>query len=179
METYIALLRGINVGGQTLPMKDLALMFEKCGCDDVKTYIQSGNVVFRASPADAQQLEKRIGAAIKKSRGFEPRMMVLTLKSLERAAAGNPYPQAEENPKSLHLLFLAEPVPGSALDAFKKVTTPSEQFTLKGKVLYFYTPEGFGTSKAAGKLDRFLGCCTGRNWRTVNKLIELAREIKS
>jgi uncharacterized protein (DUF1697 family) len=178
METYIALLRGINVGGQTLSMKELAPLCEKLGCASVQTYIQSGNVVFRAKPAELKDFERRLGAAIKKSRGFEPQTMVLKLKELERAAAGNPYPQANENHKSLHLMFLASAAPKADLDSLKKLLTPTEQFELRGKVFYFYAPDGIARSKAAVKIEKCLGVAgTGRNWRTVNKLIEMARAL--
>jgi uncharacterized protein (DUF1697 family) len=178
METYIALLRGINVGGQLLLMKELAPLFEKLGCASVKTYIQSGNVVFRASPANVKTLEKRLGAAIQKLRGFEPRTMVLQLKELERAATGNPYPQADEKPQSLHIIFLADVAKQADLAALRKLMKPNEQCELRGKVFYFYAPDGIGDSKAAAKIDKCLGVTgTGRNWRTVNKLIEMARAL--
>src|SRR5262245_5088414 len=109
MNTCIALLRGINVGGyHKLPMKDLKALIEKIGCTDVRTYIQSGNVVFRSSASDVAPLCQRLTAAISKSHGFEPRVLVLTRAELERAAAGNPFPQAHEHPQSLHLFFLEE-----------------------------------------------------------------------
>ena len=178
METHIALLRGINVGGQTLSMKELAPLCEKLGCASVRTYIQSGNVVFRAKAADLKDFERRLGAAIKKSRGFEPQIMVLKLKELERAAAANPFPQADENHKALHLMFLAGAAPQADLDSLQKLLTPTEQFELKGKVFYFYAPDGIARSKAAAKIEKYLGVPgTGRNWRTVNKLIEMAKTL--
>ena len=109
MTTYIALFRGINVGGRhLLPMKALKLVLEKNGCVDVQTYIQSGNAIFRSSMSDAARVAKRLTAAVSKSHGFEPRVLVLTRGELESAAARNPFPEASENPKSLHLFFLAE-----------------------------------------------------------------------
>ena len=110
MTTCIALIRGINVGGKhKLPMKDLKALIEKNGCKDVQTYIQSGNVIFRSAVTDMPTLCGRITAGVSKSHGFEPRVLILTRAELERAAAGNPFPQAHENPKSLHLFFLSEP----------------------------------------------------------------------
>jgi uncharacterized protein (DUF1697 family) len=104
---------------------------------------------------------------------------VLKLKELERAASGNPYPQADEKPQSLHLIFLAEVAAKADLAALKKLMTPNEQCELIGKVFYFYAPDGIGISKAAGKIEKCLGVSgTGRNWRTVNKLIEMARALK-
>src|SRR5262245_6606627 len=110
MKTYIALFRGINVGGYNmLPMKQLKLLLERNDCVDVRTYIQSGNVIFRCASSDTGRLAKRLAAAIAKSHGFEPRVLVLKLAELEEAAARNPFPEADENPKTLHLFFLTEP----------------------------------------------------------------------
>ena len=92
VKVYIALLRGINVGGShMLPMKDLKLLFEQNGCIDVQTYIQSGNVIFRSAISDTGRLAKQVTSAVSKGRGFEPRVLVLTRSELERAAANNPF----------------------------------------------------------------------------------------
>lgn len=109
MKTYIALFRGINVGGShMLPMKALKLLLEKNGCVDVQTYIQSGNAIFRCSMPDAGDFAKQVAASVASSHGFEPRVLLLTRGELERAAMSNPFPEAEDNPRSMHLFFLAE-----------------------------------------------------------------------
>ena len=118
MNVYIALLRGINVGGSNrLPMKDLTQLFERCGCAEVQTYIQSGNVVFRSTDANAGQLANRVTAAIAKARGFAPRLLVLSRTELERAAAGNPFPEADGDPQRVHLFFLVEAARAANLNA--------------------------------------------------------------
>src|SRR5690349_24957325 len=102
--TWIAFFRGINVGGNNpLPMKTLPALFEACGCADAKTYIQSGNVVFRSSVTSAAKLEEAIAKAVHAKHGHQPRVMILSAKELARAVKRNPYPQAEKEPKSLHL----------------------------------------------------------------------------
>ena len=105
MKTYVALFRGINVGGShPLPMKALRLTLEKSGCSDVRTYIQSGNAVFRSSVADAARVAEQLTAAVSKSHGFEPRVLVLTRGELESAALANPFPEAgdeSDEPSSL------------------------------------------------------------------------------
>src|SRR5262245_61494907 len=109
MKRYVALLRGINVGGnRMLPMKELKAVLEKAGCMDVQTYIQSGNVVLSSTVADAARLAKRLATAIGATHGFEPRVLVLSGGDLQNAVDGNPFPEAIRNPKSLHLFFLAE-----------------------------------------------------------------------
>jgi uncharacterized protein (DUF1697 family) len=176
MTTYIALFRGINVVGRHMvPMKELKRLFERNACVDVQTYIQSGNVILR-SPADAAGLAKRLTAAVSKSHGFEPRVLLLTRDEIERAATGNPFPEGVENPKSLHLFFLAETPKKPDWKTFEAIKTRSERFELKGRILYLYTPDGFGTSKLAGRVERLLGVeATARNWRTVTTLLEMAK----
>lgn len=175
MKTYIALFRGINVGGShLLPMKELKLVLERNGCVDVQTYIQSGNVIFRTAMADAARLAKQLTAAVARSHGFEPRVLVLTPSELESAAAGNPFPEADANPKSLHLFFLAGRPKKPDLTSFEALKTKTERFALKGKIFYLHTPDGFGKSKLAARTERLLGVeATARNWRTVTTLLEM------
>jgi uncharacterized protein (DUF1697 family) len=174
MKTYIALLRGINVGGaRMLPMRELTLLLEKNGCIDVQTYIQSGNVIFR-SALNADRVAKQVTAAVSKSHGFEPRVFVLTPGELENAAAGNPFPEAGENPKSVHVFFLAERPKQADLKSLEALKAGSERFLLKGNVLYLHAPDGVGTSKLAAQAERLLGVdATARNWRTVTTLLAM------
>jgi uncharacterized protein (DUF1697 family) len=174
--TYIALLRGINVGGShRLPMHGLKLLLEKNACLDVQTYIQSGNVVFRCAMSDAAGLARQLRDAVSSSHGFEPQVIVLTLGELEDAIAGNPFGDAEDNPKSLHLFFLTAVPKKPDLKTLQALQTKTERFALKGKILYLHTPDGFGTSKLAARAERLLGVdATARNWRTVTTLLEMA-----
>ena len=176
MQAYIALFRGINVGGShLLPMKELKLVLEKNGCVDVQTYIQSGNAIFRCAMFDAAHLARRLGAAVSRSHGFEPRVVVLSRGELERAAADNPFPEAGEDPGSVHLFFLAEIPKKPDLKSLVALKAKTERFELKGRILYLHTPDGFGRSKLAQRAERLLGVeATARNWRTVTTLLEMA-----
>jgi uncharacterized protein (DUF1697 family) len=176
MKTYIALFRGINVGGShPLPMKALKLLLEKHGCADVQTYIQSGNAVFRSDRSDPSRLARQLAAAVSLGHGFEPRVLLLTRRELEDAAAGNPYTEAADNPSSVHLFFLAERPKKPDLASLEALRTKSERFALKDKVLYLHAPEGLGRSKLAARVERLLGVeATARNWRTVTTLLDLA-----
>ena len=176
MATWIALLRGVGGGIRPLPMRELVKALEGIGLKDVRTYIQSGNVIF-SSAKSAARLAGEIESCIEKKFGFHSRTFVLSVDELRRAAAGNPFPKADDEPKTLHLFFLAQPAKAAQLDAMNELKSKSEQFELTSKVLYFYAPEGFGISKLAVKVDRLLGVnTTARNWRTVGKLLELAKE---
>ena len=159
-----------------LPMKALKLLFEKNGCVDVQTYIQSGNVVFRSEISNPERLAKLVTSAVLKGRGFEPRVLVLARRELERAAANNPFPEADGNPASVHLFFLCEVASKVDLMSMEALKTKTERFVLKGKVLYLHTPDGFGRSKLAARAERLLGVdATARNWRTVTTLLDMAK----
>jgi uncharacterized protein (DUF1697 family) len=176
MATWIALLRGVGGGIRPLPMRDLATALEGIGLKDVRTYIQSGNVVF-SSAKSAARLAGEIERCIEKKFGFHSKTFVLSVVELQRAAKGNPFPQADEKPQSLHLFFLAEHAKTPQLDAMNELKAKSEDFVLADKVFYFYAPQGFGTSKLGAKAGRLLGVdTTARNWRTVGKLLEIAKE---
>jgi uncharacterized protein (DUF1697 family) len=176
MPTWIGLLRAVGGGIRPLPMKDLVAALEGIGLKNVRTYIQTGNFVFTSGKSSAPALAKQIGACIREKLGFESTAFVLSVADLERAVAANPFPQADANPKSLHLFFLAQPAKAAQLDAMNALKAPSEQFELAKQVLYFYAPKGFGMSKLGRRAERLLGVeATARNWRTVGKLLELAK----
>src|SRR5687767_7528721 len=148
MQTYIALIRGINVGGTArLPMTELTPLLETLGCAGVRTYIQSGNAVFHHSTKDASGLATKLTAAIAKTHGFTPRVLVLTDHELARAAAANPYKEASKDPKSVHLFFLAARPEKADMKGLEALKTKTERFALKGSVFYLHTPDGFGRSK--------------------------------
>ncbi len=174
MKTIIALFRSVNVGGNSkLPMKELVTVLEGLGLQEVKTYIQSGNAVFQSG--STKQLAAEIGTAIRKSHGFEPKVLLLDAAALERAIKANPYPEAEHEPRTLHLNFLASPPSKPDLAGLDRLKTESERYQLEGNVCYLHAPDGIGRSKLAAGMERLLGVpMTSRNWNTVCKLRELA-----
>lgn len=179
MKTYIALFRGINVGGRnSLPMKELVALLENLGLQNVRTYIQSGNVVFRSSDDNAAELSSTIRAAINERHGFEPHLLLLGLDELEKAMESNPFPEAEAEPRTLHLGFLTAAPASPDLEALEGLRKESERFHLDGNVFYLHAPDGVGRSKLAANVERLLGVAmTDRNWRTVTKIMAMAREV--
>ena len=179
MKTYIALFRGINIGGKhILPMKELAVLLEKLGLVNVKTYIQSGNVVFQSKTLNTSTLADKISAVINKKYGFAPHVFVLQLRDIKRAVVSNPFPEAESAPKSLHVYFLAATPKKGVLEDLESIKRDSESICLKGKNLYLHAPEGVGKSKLAMSAEKKLGVpVTARNWRTVCKLLEMAEQL--
>jgi uncharacterized protein (DUF1697 family) len=176
MNTYIALFRGINVGGKnSLPMKELVALLGNMGAKSVRTYIQSGNAVFQSAEKNPSQLPKTLAAEIKKRHGFEPYILILEVEAIKRAIAENPFPEAEADPNSLHLGFLASRPKSPNLEKLSNLKKESERFHLSDGVFYLHAPEGVGRSKLAASSEKLLGVpMTDRNWRTVCKVMEMA-----
>ena len=178
MKTYIALFRGINVGGHNvLPMKDLVALLENIGAQNVMTYVQSGNAVFQSEETSAPILSNTISATIKEDHGFEPQVLLLELEEMQKAVGSNPFPEAESKPKTLHLHFLASVPKDPDFDALESIKTDRERFVLKDSVFYLHAPDGIGRSKLAANAEKILGVSmTARNWRTVCKIMAMAKQ---
>jgi uncharacterized protein (DUF1697 family) len=176
MTIWIALLRGINVGGKNLlPMQDLRAVLEEIGLTQVRTYIQSGNCVFGSEQTDPRALEQAIAAAIEQRFGFRPETLVMRVESLAAALAANPYSDGANDPKTVHFSFLAAPASNADLSALESLRASTERFHLTDAVFYLHAPDGIGRSRLAAQVERHLGvAATGRNLRSVMKIAELA-----
>jgi uncharacterized protein (DUF1697 family) len=179
VKTFIALLRGINVGGaRPLPMKDLVAILEAAGLLSVRTYIQSGNVVFKASKGTSRSLALQIATLIEKKFRFQVPVLVLNDVELSVAIRNNPFPRASATPNYLHLGFLCDAPEEPDFNSLEKLKTATEAYVLKGRVFYLHTPDGMGNSRLAAKVERALGVdTTFRNWRTVNQLHDMSKQI--
>lgn len=179
MARYVALFRGINVGGNNIvPMKKLVEVLETLGYENARTYIQSGNAVFRCSANKPADIEARIGAGVAKAFGFQPRVLVLSAADLDRAIAANPFPQAEADHKSLHFYFLTERARQPNIDALNELKSGKESFVLTERIFYLHAPDGIGKSKLAERVEKYLGVpATARNWQTVSKVRDLVASI--
>jgi uncharacterized protein (DUF1697 family) len=177
MSRFVALFRGINVGGKNiLPMQALREILTACGCEDVQTYIQSGNAVFSSSVA-ADGLSVSIKHAIEERFGFAPQVLLLDRDRFTAIAVANPFSDEDLDPKCLHIWFLTETPTAANLDALNDLKMESEQFSLRDDAFYLYAPDGLGRSRLAQNVDRHLGVTTtARNWRTVSRLIEMVKQ---
>jgi uncharacterized protein (DUF1697 family) len=181
--TWIALLRGINVGGsRRVPMAELrsVLTAEKhTSFRNVKTYIQSGNVVF-TSAKSSDVLCDSSGECIQENFGFRPPIMLFKHDELQQAFDNNPYQsEGAENPSKVHFFFLGQkPDKTENLElSIDKVKADSEEYSLDQQVFYLSAPDGIGRSKLASKIERLLGVsATGRNYRTIEKILAMAKE---
>lgn len=175
-ETHIALLRGINVGGRNkLPMKDLAAIFDDLGCADVRTYIQSGNVVFTAPPDVAASIPDRAAAAISDRFGLTVPVVTRTASELAEAHRRNPFLAEGCAPKTLAVAFLANHPAPDRVAALDPDRSPPDRFAVIGREVYLHMPNGVARSKLTNAyLDaRLATVSTARNLRTVGKLLEM------
>lgn len=177
-DRYVALLRGINVGGHhKLPMKTLVALFETVGCRDVKTYIQSGNVVFTAESELASNLPQSIPKAVANALGFAPPIILRSAAEMTRIVADNPYLEHRDEPKTLHIVFLADrPSPEEAgrLDPDR---SPPDRFTVRGREIYLHCPNGLARTKLTNAWfdSKLSTISTMRNWRTTCQLLEMTQ----
>ncbi len=182
MTVCIALLRGINVSGKNaIRMPDLQDSFSALGFADVKTYLQSGNVVFRAGKLAQGELAARIAAQIKCDLGLEVPVLVISAKELDQIANSNPlWPKTGGDEKLFHSTFLAAAVSPAAFRALQLPAAEGERAVLAGRAVLLHCPHGYGNTKLNNHyFERALGvAATTRNWRTVLALQKLCAEFR-
>lgn len=176
MHTFVALLRGINVGGKTMiPMPELKSLFASLGLEDVTTYIQSGNVVFSSSSGDGQALAAAIEEQIDETFGLGTTVLMRTPTELTEIAGSNPFLGRETDLTKLHVVFLSGPPAADAVDELDPMRSPPDEFSVRGSEIYLHLPNGAGRSKLTiDYFEKRLGVrATARNWKTLINLIEL------
>jgi uncharacterized protein (DUF1697 family) len=176
LETYVALLRGINVGGKhKLPMKELAAIVNGCGCSQVRTYIQSGNVVFAASRKCAQELPTVLAKRIEERFGFQVPIVVRVSEELARVMRDNPFVKAGLPEHTLHVYFLADPPGADAVRSLDANRSAPDAFRVVGREIYLHLPNGMARTKLTNAYfdSRLSTSSTARNWATVKKLLEM------
>jgi uncharacterized protein (DUF1697 family) len=184
--TYVALLRGINLAGRNkLPMATLREVMTGLGHDRVRTYIQSGNVVFGSERDDTAALAAEAEQAIAAATGVQARVVVLEQEELARVAADNPY-RDEPEPRLVHAIFLTDdPAPelAAAVDAAQQEAAgrgDRDEATVIGRTIFLHTPDGYGRSELAAWLARrsLPGGVAGtaRNWATVTRLLGMCAD---
>ena len=176
--SHVALLRGVNLGKRRLPMKELARIFEEAGAAGVRTYIQSGNVVYRASAARARRVPALVETAIAERFGFDAPVVTRTAAEMATIVRANPYArEAAADPKSVHVGFLRDEPAASAVSALDPDRSPPDTFVVMGREIYFHFPNGLAKSKLTNPWfdSRLDTVSTMRNWRTVITLEEMAR----
>lgn len=181
MTVFIALYRGINVGGRNaVKMESLRAMHERLGHRGVRNYIQTGNLVFSAA-GTGRIVAQRIAAEFADEFGFAAKVVVVDAKGWEALVRGNPYAaEAAADPKTVHAAVCAGAPDAAGLTALLVKTGGRERFEIAGETVYLHAPDGFGTSKFAAGMEKAAGVSmTVRNWRTVEALQALAFGLTS
>jgi uncharacterized protein (DUF1697 family) len=175
---HAALLRGVNVSGKNmLPMKELARMFSDAGCANVRTYIQSGNVVFEAPPG-APGIAEAIQTKIEKRYGYRVPVILRTSAQLLKTIRDNPFLKAGAHEKTLYVYFLAHTPDAGAIAALDPARSTPDAFQVRGQEIYLHLPNGMGRSKLTNAYfdSKLSTICTARNWATVLKLAAMMAE---
>jgi uncharacterized protein (DUF1697 family) len=172
----VIMLRGINLGpARRVPMADLRALFGEAGYGDVRTYVQSGNVVLEstAKPAD---LEREVAKLISERFGFDVPVVVRTARQLAAVVKLNPLGDVAEDPKRYQVSFLTEKPGADVVAALREAAAESERVAFHGREIYAWHPEGVARSKLWNALaGKGLGVtATARNWTTVTTLLEMA-----
>ncbi|MBP6750773.1 MAG: DUF1697 domain-containing protein [Xanthomonadaceae bacterium] len=176
MTTQIALFRGINVGkAKRVAMADLKTMFEGLGFANVRTLLNSGNVVFESGKSAAAANAKRIAAVLRERMGVDANTLVLTAKDLDAAIADNPFAARIDNPSRFLVGFFMTGADPKPLDTLRR-EFPNEDFAVGARACYLWCPNGISESRLAETLigAKHRERVTTRNWATVLKLRELA-----
>ena len=182
MAVVIALLRAVNVAGhQKISMEALRILCAGLGLRDVQTYIQSGNLVFREDGGDPAGAARRIEGGIEKKWGFRPDVVVRTVPELRKVVAKNPFaarPGIE--PNRLLCVFTANTPTREACDRLLATPCEPEELRIHGREVYIHYPQGMAHPKLSlARIEKLLQTpSTGRNWNTVNKLLELAGKLE-
>ena len=151
-------------------------MFREAGCDDVRTYIQSGNVVFRADPALAENIPSLISASILSRFGYRVPVVTRTAYELQEIVQANPFAEAGAEANRLLVLFLEELPDRAHVEALDPNRSPGDEFAVVGREVFLHCPNGVARSKLTNTYfdSRLSTTSTGRNWRTAKKLLALA-----
>lgn len=176
MTVMVALLRGVNVGGATrVPMAELRRVVTDAGYGDVRTYVNSGNVVLTTDVTDTEEVARTLRAACAEAFAARPDVVVRTRDELADVLAANPFLDRDPDPTHHHVMFL--PGTGPAVRPPVEVVAP-EDLAAAGRELFLFLPNGLGRSALADRLVRRGGPGgTVRNWRTVTTLAAMADEL--
>ena len=183
MPVLVSMLRGVNVGGHNkIKMDALRALYESLNFEEPRTYVQSGNVMFRTKERNSAALAKKIQSAIERTFKCRPEVILRTTNELKEAISSTPFAASRNlEPGKILVTFLTtEPAPNAHVTLLTFKEYP-EELHLKGRELYIYFPNGAGKSKLPwSSLDKLLKTTgTARNWNSVTKILAIAEELES
>ncbi len=180
MTTSISLLRGINAGGQKkIKMGDLVSLYEALGLKNVRTYVQSGNMLFDTAEGSGQKLSRKIEEKIQQAFGFSVAVLIRTADELQRIAKTNPFlKKGKTDITKLHVTLLSGEPNKAALKQLETIATGDDAFVIAGKEIYLYCPNGYGRTKLSNAFfeKKLKVAATTRNWNTVTALLDMAKK---
>jgi uncharacterized protein (DUF1697 family) len=180
MTVFVSMLRGVNVGGSSrIKMDALTAVYESMGLRDVRTLLQSGNVVFRSRIKDRQQLAQRIQQEMERQLDLQSEVLIRTLAELESIFERSPILSPKADMSKLLVMFLSTVPDAKSQARLLKWHQGNEMLELRGPEVYLYYPDGVGRSKlSSAVIENQLGVSgTARNWNTLTKLLEAATQI--
>jgi uncharacterized protein (DUF1697 family) len=179
---FLCLLRGINVGGKTAArMTDVKAIFESLGFRKVKTWLQSGNVLFESDPSGAKGIAGTIEATLAARIGGSILVLIRDFAEMDTIVDGNPLvKKAGLESEWLHVTFLREAKEATGIKELEKRKDPAERIVVRGREAYLYCPNGYGRTRLNnGAIEKALGTvATTRNWKTTRALQEMMRSMK-
>lgn len=178
-QSYVALLRGINVGGQKkIKMADLRTLLEELGLEEVRTYIQSGNIIFNSTTTNKRELEAQIAKKIFDVYTFEVSVLVISKEAFEDIRRNNSLLSKEDDQKNFYYVFLQDQPEHTLVEALEQEEYPNEVFIITKECIYLSCLKGYGNAKCNNNFfERKLKvAATARNNRTVEKLLEMFSE---
>lgn len=180
MRIYISLLRGINVSGQKkIKMADLRSLYEELNFTDITTYIQSGNVIFSSKSRNLKEPEKKITKKIEEHYNFTVPVIILTPDQIKDIIECNPFLKEKNVDTSKLYVTILKSIPSNSLiEKVKEFETKNDKFIFGIKEIYLFFPNGFGKAKLSNNFfeNKLKVEATSRNWRTINKLYEIANK---
>jgi uncharacterized protein (DUF1697 family) len=182
MPVLISMLRGVNVGGHNkIKMDALRKLYESLKFEEPRTYVQSGNVIFRTKEKNSAALANKIQSALERAFGCRPEVILRTPDELRKAVAATPFAARNLEPNKILVIFLAGDPGPEAQATLLTLKAHPEELHLQGRELYIYFPAGAGRSKlpwsSVGKLLKTNG--TARNWNTVTRMLAIADELEA
>jgi uncharacterized protein (DUF1697 family) len=182
MKTYISILRGINVSGhKIIKMDALKNMCINLGFNNVQTYIQSGNIVYKFRQTETNNLNKMISETILNTFGFEVPVVTKSAEQLQEIIKNNPFTKDTHfDPAFFHITFLSDSPDSSKIQLLDQAELKNDKFALIDKAIYLYCPNSYSSSKLSNCFieNKLKVTATTRNWKTVNELMNLAEKIE-
>lgn len=178
MNSYVSMLRGINVGGKRrVKMDDLKEFYASMGCLNVQTYVQSGNVIFQHRDSNGSKLAGKIEHSLNEHFGLDIAVLIRTKEELKKLIEKNPF--ADKDESKLHVIFLSSKPQKISTNQIDRYVAAEEAYSISDKEVYLFCPNGYGRTKLSNNFfeKTMKVTATTRNWRSVNTLYSMSSSL--